>query len=152
MEIVLILQGILLILGGHFAAATAVYLNHRFVFHGKWGNLPLLRETRKKHILHHRWAYGRHAHRHIIAPWWGQLLIAGAMAFIGQLFSWWFAVGILSFCFYYSHQHWAIHHDDDSSHCHYHHSFHHYNDKHANLSGVYPFIDRLGGTYVETRP
>ena len=47
----LILQGILLFLMGHVGAALAVYFNHRYVFHGNLGHLPLLKETRRKHIL-----------------------------------------------------------------------------------------------------
>ena len=49
-----VLQFIFAVVVGHLTGALVLYLNHRFIFHGKLGRFPILRSMRKLHTLHHR--------------------------------------------------------------------------------------------------
>lgn len=136
---------------GHYAAALVVYLNHRFVFHGSLRRWPGLKYLARLHALHHAHVDNDVA-EYIFMPWWGQLAVVLTIGLTGWLFSWGLALGIFSFSILYMNRHLAIHTTDEKSHFHFHHIYHHRGDVKTNLSGMYPFIDRLFGTYVESRP
>ena len=133
---------------GHFAAAVLVYLNHRFVFHGKLRRWPLLRSMAKIHSLHHAHAYDNHD-PFIFVPTLGQVVIFAALLLVA-----WnniaLSLGLASFSILYSHRHWAIHNTDFSSKFHHHHEHHHKKNTLSNFSGIYPFIDKIFGTYEES--
>ena len=66
----MVFQGLFLLVLGHFTAAFLVYLNHRFVFHGKLGKIGPLKRVRKYHSLHHAHAWGEKMYYYILVPWW----------------------------------------------------------------------------------
>jgi hypothetical protein len=138
-----------MILLGHFIAALLVYLNHRFIFHGKLGRLPLIKHYTKFHTMHHAHAYDSKMEDHILVPWWGQIIMTLAIMSTGFIFGIWFALGVLSFSFLYMYEHWAIHHWDKTSKASVHHRIHHLKHPFKNYSGIYPFIDDIFGTTVK---
>ena len=133
---------------GHCVAALAVYLNHRFVFHGELGRLPILRKARKLHILHHLHAYDD-VRNDYFEPVWVQLGFYFFVVLVGVLLSWTFAVGIVSFGFLYAYRHKNIHNKDKTSIFSVHHKYHHTVDPRCNFSGVYPSIDHMFKTSKE---
>ncbi len=133
---------------GHFLAATAVYLNHRFVFHGKLGRLPILRYFRRLHTLHHAHAYDEQRNEYF-EPLWFKLLFFCLLFFTGIMISLPFTFGLLSFGILYSYRHFSIHNDDTESHFATHHKIHHCIDHRVNFSGIYPQIDVFFGTSRE---
>ena len=125
-----------------------MYLNHRFVFHGRLGRLPLLRKTRKLHILHHLHAYDHERNYHF-EPLWFKISFYCFFVALGFFVSWPFALGLLSFALLYSYRHRNIHNDDKTSRFSAHHYYHHKLDSRKNFSGVYPVIDRVFKTAAE---
>ena len=146
----IILQALFLLVLGHFTAAFLVYLNHRFIFHGKLGKIGPFKDIRKYHSLHHAHAWGDKMYYYILVPWWARILFLSiyvAISFVSVAF----AVGLATFSTYYAYNHFAIHKKSHRRHSFYHHSLHH-SDAKVNFSGMYPFIDRLFSTYKESRP
>jgi len=139
------MSNIVLILAGHFLGALLIYLNHRFVFHTKLGNLPFLRMAKKLHAMHHAHAYDEERNAFIFIPWQIQIILANIIIVLGFFISWWFAAGVLSFALLYSYRHYSIHNHDNESKFFKHHDIHHKNIKY-NFSGIYPFIDYIFGT------
>ena len=66
-------QVISLFILGHFVAALLVYLNHRFIFHGKLGTKGPLRFFRRFHTLHHAHPEGDKLYEHIYVPLWARV-------------------------------------------------------------------------------
>ena len=131
---------IMFITVGHFFGALLVYLNHRFIFHTKLGNLPLLKNLKKLHAMHHAHAYNEQRNKYILVPFMWIIAIFIKIILIGVLINIWFAIGIGTFSLLYSYRHYAIHNNDKSSRFFRHHKMHHINPKY-NFSGIYPFID-----------
>ena len=130
---------------GHIVSAVAVYLNHRFVFHGRLGRLPVLRKLRKLHIKHHLHAYDDERN-YYFEPLWVKMaffIILALVSFINIAFS----LGLLSFGLLYAYRHKSIHNEDKTSYFSVHHFYHHKVDSRVNYSGVYPSIDRIFGTF-----
>ena len=143
-------QVISLFILGHFVAALLVYLNHRFIFHGKLGTKGPLRFFRRFHTLHHAHPEGDKLYEHIYVPLWARVafvLIYLSIAMVSLSFS----LGMATFSLYYSYNHLAIHKKTHKNQSYYHHSLHH-DDASVNFSGMYPFIDRMFSTYKESRP
>ena len=136
---------LLLFILGHIISATAVYLNHRFVFHGRLGRLPLIRKLRKLHILHHLHAYDDERNFYF-EPLWFKVLFYCFFVSLGACVNWPFALGLLSFALVYSYRHNRIHNEDRTSRFSVHHYHHHKADPRTNFSGVYPIIDYIFGT------
>jgi hypothetical protein len=146
----LIFQALLLIIIGHFTAAVLVYLNHRFVFHGNLGKTRLLKRLTRYHALHHAHAWDEHMTKYALMPKWARFFFT--WVYIGVAWvSVPFALGLLSFSVYYAHNHLAIHRRKHLGHSYYHHALHHKMPK-KNFSGMYPFIDRIFSSYIESRP
>jgi len=137
-----------LFITGHYIGALIVYLNHRFVFHGRLRRWPLLKGLARLHGLHHA-HHSDDFDRYIFVPMWGKLLLALSL-FLVSLISLPLACGIGSFSLLYMHRHWAIHNGDNTSKFHKHHNMHHTTEPNKNYSGMYPFIDKIFGTYVES--
>lgn len=140
---------ILLFLSGHLLSSLLVYLNHRFILHGilgKWGKLPILKQARRLHAEHHRHAYDEDRNNHF-EPAWVTIGFAMIMGLIGTFISFPFALGIASFGLLYSYRHKRIHNVDMDSKFSLHHKHHHQGNARKNFSGVYPFVDRLFGTW-----
>ena len=135
---------------GHFFGALIVYLNHRFIFHTKLGNLPLLRQTKKLHLMHHAHAYNEKRNKYIFVPSGWQLIIAIKILLIGIFTNIWFAAGITTFAVLYSYRHYSIHNKDKKSVFFKHHKVHHINPRY-NFSGIYPFIDSIFGTSLKKK-
>jgi sterol desaturase/sphingolipid hydroxylase (fatty acid hydroxylase superfamily) len=132
---------------GHWFGAVVLYLSHRFIFHGKLGKLPVLKDFRRLHAKHHR-HLGEN--EHLFVPFWAKCAILSvivAVAFVSPAFS----AGLLSFSLLYSFRHFAIHNHDTTSRFHHHHHYHHVKAN-KNYSGVYPFLDKLFGTYEKPIP
>ena len=146
----LIFQALLLIIIGHFTAALLVYLNHRFVFHGKLGRTKVLKRLTRYHTLHHRHAWDDQMTDYIVMPKWARFFFT--WVYIGVAWvSFPFALGLLSFSLYYAYNHLAIHRKKHLGHSYYHHSLHHRVPS-KNFSGMYPFIDKVFSSYIESRP
>jgi hypothetical protein len=129
---------------GHFTSVLAVYLNHRFVFHGRLGRLPILRKFRKLHIKHHLCAYNDDKEEYFEPPWVKVVffILVVIVGFISAPFS----LGLLSFGALYAYRHKRIHSVDKTSKFSLHHAYHHKVDSRVNYSGVYPIIDYFFGT------
>jgi sterol desaturase/sphingolipid hydroxylase (fatty acid hydroxylase superfamily) len=143
---------LLLFLIGHFGSALFLYFVHRFVFHGKLRRYPVLKNLAKLHGLHHANLAAANLAKFIFVPLPIVLLLIGIVVGSSYFIGIYFGIGIASFGFLYAQRHWAIHHHDFSSRFFYHHDYHHRGNVLMNFSGVYPFIDRIFKTYVETRP
>ena len=138
---------IILLTAGHFFCALLVYLNHRFIFHTKIGDKPILKGLKKLHALHHKHSYDEKRNEFIFVPIKFQILFSSLIIAIGFI-SVPFAIGITSFAALYSYRHYAIHNNDKSSKFHEHHNTHHKNIKY-NFSGMYPFIDKIFKTELK---
>tara|TARA_Y100000593_G_scaffold11444_2_gene20569 strand:- start:516 stop:944 length:429 start_codon:yes stop_codon:yes gene_type:complete len=130
---------------GHVSGAFILYLNHRFVFHGRLGKIFFLKPGRLLHARHHAHAYDRRRNNYIKAPLWGALAISSLILLSGLAIHWFFALGLLTFSMLYSRRHEAIHNRDNYSEFYHHHKIHHENPK-VNFSGIYPTIDKIFGT------
>ena len=133
------------VVAGHMSGALALYLNHRFVFHGQLGKIKILRGFSRLHELHHKHAYSSDRNDYLKTPDWGKYSLSTLMFMAGVVINWWFAVGLFTFAILYSVRHFAIHNHDNFSNFFYHHEIHHQNIRY-NFSGMYPFIDRVFGT------
>ncbi len=145
-----VINAVVLVCFGHFSGAVAFYLNHRFVMHGKLGKLFFLKKIKRLHAIHHAHPYDRLRNRHLIIPLWGKLLMALLIGVL-SLLSFSYAVGVLSFFLLYGYRHYRIHNQDRKSHFYYHHHYHHVYDLSSNYSGVYPVVDKIFKTYVQTK-
>lgn len=139
-------MSLFLFLVGHIFSSLLVYFNHRFVFHGKLGKLPVLSYLRKLHIEHHRHAYDDERNMHF-EPTWVTVTLLSVMVATGVFLNPYFALGMLSFAFLYAYRHKRIHNEDKTSVFSIHHRHHHTRNARKNFSGVYPVIDRIFGTY-----
>jgi sterol desaturase/sphingolipid hydroxylase (fatty acid hydroxylase superfamily) len=137
---------ILIFIAGHLCGALGFYLNHRFILHGKIGDMRFFRKLKRLHTLHHAHPYDDKRNDHIAIPLWGKLLMA-KLVLVLSIFSVSFALGGLSFFLYYGYRHHSIHNKDKSSYFSRHHRYHHVRDPRVNHSGVYPFVDIIFGTY-----
>jgi sterol desaturase/sphingolipid hydroxylase (fatty acid hydroxylase superfamily) len=130
---------------GHILSALIVYLNHRFVFHGKLGKLPILKITKRLHALHHKHAYDDERNSYF-EPLWVKVSFYCFLLLVGSLVNWSFSLGLLSFGLLYAFRHKKIHNEDRSSYFSVHHWYHHTVSTKCNYSGIYPSIDYLFGT------
>lgn len=134
---------------GHIFSAILVYLNHRFVFHGKLGKLPILDKLRALHLEHHRHAYDDERNKHF-EPLWVSASLLFIIVLIGKFVSLPFGLGLLSFAFLYAYRHKRIHNEDTTSRFSIHHRHHHTRNARKNFSGVYPVVDKIFGTFVSS--
>jgi len=130
---------------GYCGAALSWYLNHRFVFHGSLGRLPVLSSFRKFHTVHHRQAYTDIRNNHIFIPAWGHLLLGliSLPVLYFSIFAW---IGSVFFAFVYGIRHYEMHNGDTKSFHGNHHFLHHTTHPKHNFSGVHPIIDSIFGT------
>ena len=140
-----LLEAFLLLSFGHFLAVVAVYLNHRFVFHGKLGKLPLLKRAKRLHALHHAHAYTEDRNSYF-EPLWFKVIFFTSLLLVSMLISTPFAFGLLSFAILYAYRHKRIHNQDTTSYFSLHHRHHHSVNPQTNFSGVYPSVDKIFGT------
>jgi len=138
------MTSVLLFALGHTLTAFGFYFNHRFVLHGKLGKLPLLKNGKRLHALHHANPYGKEAFKNINIPSYIVLLIFSIFALCAVV-SIPLALGCISMFFYYEIVHRLIHSYDDWSFIHKHHKKHHENPR-VNFSGTQPWIDRIFNT------
>ena len=141
---ILILTSGLKFVLGHVAGAFFLYFNHRFVFHGSLGRLPILRNFRMLHSLHHKHSEAPGRNDFLKIPAWGLLLISLLLVAL-LLIDGWMGLGVISFALLYSYRHYSIHNGGRKTHFSVHHMIHHRFPKY-NFSGVYPAIDKLFGT------
>jgi len=130
---------------GHILAAFAIYLNHRFVFHGKLGKLPFFKFTKRLHALHHAHAYTEDRNDYF-EPLWLKIVFLALLFVVGLVINASFALGLTSFIALYAFRHERIHNDDKTSRFSLHHRHHHTVNVKCNYSGVYPIIDYIFGT------
>ena len=140
-----LLSAATLVVVGHFFCALLVYLNHKFVFHSRLGNLPVLKNIKRLHALHHAHAYNEKRNDYILVPNKYNIILASLIILIGLYINAWFAIGLATFSILYSRRHYEIHNNDKESKFFKHHELHHINPKY-NFSGIYPFIDFIFGT------
>jgi len=133
---------------GFFFTSLMFYLNHRFVGHGPLGKWPLLHHIKRLHMIHHRNDYNEKRNNHLLLPTWAKLLF-GLVFLLISLVSIPFAIGYISYAFYYEWLHHRMHNDNQDNPCSYHHYIHHRKSARHNFSGTMPFIDRLFGTYYK---
>ena len=146
-----LLSAAALIVVGHFSCALLIYLNHRFVFHSRLGNLPILRSIKRLHSLHHAHAYNEKRNNYILVPAKYNVALISLVILIGIHINTWFAIGLATFSILYSRRHYEIHNRDKASVFFKHHELHHVNLKY-NFSGIYPFIDFIFGTGLKKMP
>lgn len=132
---------------GHIFAATVLYFNHRLVFHGTLGRLPLLKRIRKLHTIHHRDAFSENVAASMETPVWGKIALAGSFLFFEFIVAPGFGFGMLTFAGVYATRHRASH-SGDTSHFALHH-LHHHRKASVNFAGVYPVFDRVFGTHED---
>ena len=137
---------VLYFFAGHILAALVVYLNHRYVFHGRLGRLPVLKQIKIMHARHHAHAYTDDRNDYIVTPLWAKTLVVSAVLAAGYVVGWEFATGLGSFSIVYAYRHWKIHNKDQASRFSLHHRIHHEVNPRKNFSGVYPVIDKIFGT------
>ena len=130
---------------GHVLASFGVYLNHRFVFHGKLGKLPFFKFTKRLHAMHHAHAYTDDRNDYF-EPLWLKIMLFALLCVIGVVVNISFALGLASFGLLYVYRHERIHNDDKTSRFSLHHQHHHTVNVKCNYSGVYPVIDYIFGT------
>lgn len=130
---------------GHVMGAVILYASHRWIFHGKLGKLPLLREFKRLHLRHHRYSYSEHKNEFLVVPLWAKTIILSLIALVA-LIQPGLSLGLFTFALLYSHRHYAIHNEDNYSHFHFHHHYHH-KKPNVNYSGVYPILDNVFGTH-----
>lgn len=152
---------LILFLLGHFSSALFIYLTHRFVFHGKLRRYPGFKHLARLHGLHHAEVkkhtivdgkISGNVEKYIFVPLWVKIALFVLIVSVGSFASIAFAAGIASFGVLYSWRHYAIHHHDFKSRFYHHHDYHHRANTQKNFSGMWPFIDKIFGTYVETYP
>jgi len=143
---------LLVFLIGHYIAALGVYLNHRFLFHGRLGKLPILKYFKRLHANHHKHAYDSQRND-FFEPWWVKAVFIAIILTSSMVIGIAFPLGVLSFGLIYAYRHKRIHNRDRTSHFALYHYYHHSVDLRTNYSGVYPFIDHLFGTasYLKLR-
>ncbi len=148
-----ILQALLWIFCGHFIAATLVYLNHRFVFHGKLGKKGFLKQIRRYHTRHHQ---KPRSTQHLLMPRWARIMFCGIYGLAGWYISLWLMLGLISFSTYYAIYHYRIHKSRPPRQQYLRKSYHHHQLHHTvpttNFSGMHPFIDKIFSTYKEGTP
>ena len=143
----MILQAALLIIG-FFTTSLVFYLNHRFVGHGKLGKWPILHHMKRLHMIHHRNDYNEKRNKHLKLPFWAKFSFFSVFC-IFSLISIPFALGYISYVFYYEWLHHKMHNDDQTGWCSNHHFIHHRKSARHNFSGTMPFIDKLFGTHYK---
>jgi sterol desaturase/sphingolipid hydroxylase (fatty acid hydroxylase superfamily) len=143
-----VLLEISLVIVGFFFTSVMFYLNHRFVGHGPLGKWPLLHHMKRLHLIHHKNDYNEKRNDHLILPFWSKIsfLLVFVLVSIASIP---FAVGYISYVFYYSLVHYKIHNGDLESSCGQHHYIHHRKSIKHNFSGTMPFIDKVFGTYYK---
>jgi sterol desaturase/sphingolipid hydroxylase (fatty acid hydroxylase superfamily) len=134
---------------GHFVGALVLYLNHRFVFHGRLGKLPALKKMRRLHTLHHRHAFDDLANDYLVTPLWGQLSLSALFILSGIIVSPAFALGLFTFALVYAYRHRITHNGDQSRFALHH--MHHHRKIDVNFAGVYPIFDRAFFTYESSK-
>jgi sterol desaturase/sphingolipid hydroxylase (fatty acid hydroxylase superfamily) len=132
---------------GHLVAALVLYLNHRFVFHGRLGRLPLLRSTRKLHTQHHQHTFDDRVNEFLMTPTWGKLSLGTLFFTSAFIITAGFAFGLLTFARVYGYRHLITHNGDRSEFALHH--MHHHHRPHVNFAGVYPIFDRIFGTHED---
>jgi sterol desaturase/sphingolipid hydroxylase (fatty acid hydroxylase superfamily) len=130
---------------GFFITSLMFYLNHRFVGHGPLGKWPLLHHMRRLHLIHHKNDYNDNRNSHLRLPFWAKVAFLSVFLLI-SLASIGFALGYISYVFYYGWLHHKMHNDEQKGVCSRHHFIHHRKSARHNFSGTMPFLDRLFGT------
>jgi len=140
--------GIGLGVAGFFFTSVMFYLNHRFVGHGPLGKWPLLHHIKRLHLIHHRNDYNDKRNNHLKLPFWAKFsfILVFVLASFASLP---FALGYISYVFYYSWLHHRMHNDNRAGRCSNHHYVHHRKSARHNFSGTMPFIDKIFGTYYK---
>jgi len=134
---------------GHLSGALVLYLNHRFVFHGRFGRLPLVRSMRKLHTHHHRHSFDDQVNTYLKTPAWGRVSLTLLFLAAGIIVSPGFAAGLVTFAFVYAYRHRITHNGDTSKFAIHH--MHHHQKANVNFAGVYPIFDRIFFTYEEPK-
>ena len=143
-----VLIELILFIVGFLFTSLMFYLNHRFVGHGALGKWPLLHHIKRLHMTHHRNDYNEKRNNHLLLPMWARLLF-GLVFLLISLVSIPFAVGYISYAFYYEWLHHRMHNDNQDNPCSYHHYIHHRKSARHNFSGTMPVIDKIFGTYYK---
>jgi len=132
---------------GHFFSALLFYLNHRFIFHTKLGNLKFIKKWKKVHILHHKHDYDSNWKKYALIPVMGWVAFSIITVLIALVTTFYFAIGMLSYVILYEIIHYRIHslpQKNNTSQFHYDH--HRKSPKH-NFATFWVFIDKAFGTY-----
>tara|TARA_R110000824_G_scaffold99152_4_gene236278 strand:- start:77 stop:520 length:444 start_codon:yes stop_codon:yes gene_type:complete len=137
----------LFFVSGHFLAALLFYVNHRFIFHTKFGNKKYIRGWKRVHTLHHKHDYKQGWQRYATIPWQGWVGFIIIAALIGYGSNFYFGIGLLSYVIAYEVVHYLIHKNPQSAYLAKFHWNHHRKDPHANFATIYTFLDKIFGTY-----
>ena len=131
----------LLFISGHCLGTLIFYFTHQLIFHGRLGNLPILKRIKKIHSMHHARPGDLEK---AFFPWWAKILITIVMIAVGVI-SLPLAIGICSFFPVYAYRHWKAHNGAEAYWAQ-HHMHHHLRDIKTNFGGIYPIVDIIFGT------
>jgi len=142
------MYGFLHFMLAHFVTAFLFYLNHRYVFHGKWGKTGLLASWKLVHTRHHKVDYGPNFKKYALIPWWGWLAVVLVCSTIALLSNNYVGGGVFSYFLAYELRHYRLHAKlDGSDRLTRFHYYHHRKSAKKNFATMWTFIDRLFGTY-----
>ena len=142
------MEPVLLIVLGHFIAAVLFYLNHRFIFHGRLGNLKFLKPWKKVHTMHHKYDYTSQWKKYALIPWWGWVGLSSICFVIGFLTDPLFGVGIFSYILSYEIIHYYLHkYPKKKNLLNQFHHYHHRKEPKKNFATFWIFIDRMFKTH-----
>lgn len=140
--------GLILFVFGHLLMSLFFYCNHRFIFHGKLGKLPLLRSWRRVHTNHHRDYFGSDKKKAVgLLPIWGWGLFIAACFSFGFLNPW-LAAGLFSYVITYEIAHSMAHLDPKRFRWTWMHHLHHHKNVKKNFASIYVFWDKMFRTDV----
>ena len=131
---------------GHIVGTLIFYFTHRFIFHGSLGRLPILKQIRKMHTMHH--ARPQDLEKAFF-PHWAKALIALTVVCVGMI-SVPFTFGICTFFPVYTYRHWKAH-NGSSARWAKHHMHHHLVDPRTNFGGIYPIVDAIFRTSFSSK-
>ena len=138
---------ILYILAGHFFMALFLYLNHRFIFHGRLGTMKILKPWKKIHTMHHKNDYKENWKKFALIPWWGWICISAVCCVVGYLTNAFFGIGVFSYFISYEVVHYYLHKHPLKGNISNFHYYHHRKNPKKNFATFYLFIDKAFGTY-----
>jgi len=139
----MIINAILLAVG-HVSAAFLFYITHRWILHPH-PSARTLQGAARQHRTHHAQPGNP---GHFFFSWWVNVAVWGFTALVA-VYSPALAVGMVTYYGAYAYYHRSSHYRGQSRAAR-HHQGHHYVNPRSNFAVVYPLMDKIFGTCIET--